>query len=365
MTLLSVGASAPGFYGHQPAKRIGWRRLAALLPQSIVVPLNGARAPSSHLDMRALTLVQRRLQDDFMGCEALWTIFVAAAWSYRYRTRLRPMPSHWGGSIEVLCSTLGHVPRLELLQQQLMHCDYRACSSNVVRLLTDILVDQADRVFLSSLRPCEFAELYAHLGMPAPQRPPSQIFEVRTGRENGRGEAYSRLRQANKESVRLGFYGCKLEKLYAMLNHNPLGDRKCLELTSDVNEALARSKPQAGLGGSRCGSILRCVAVVEFVFQDNETSADKKHVIIEKEETMQVSYILLYGQSCVEHAAERQMQLMAKPCRKLLCWLESHQEEAISLGVGLLIVSSMAHFGCSFFRLFARTGLHVLKRGLL
>ncbi|XP_016981239.1 protein mono-ADP-ribosyltransferase Parp16 [Drosophila rhopaloa] len=362
MTLLS-GASATGFYGHRPSKRISWRRLVALLPQSIVLPLN-RRTPTSYLDMRALNLVQRRLQEDFMGCEALWTIFVAAAWSHRYRTRLRPLPSHWS-TIDLVCNTLGDAPRLEALQHQLMHSDYQACSPNVVRLLTDILVDQADRVSLSSLRPCEFAELYAHLGMPTPHRPPTQIFEVRTGKGNRRGEAYARLRQEKKESVRLGFYGCKLEKLYSLLNQNSLSDGKCLELTSDVNEALAKSKPQAGLGGSRCGSILRCVAIVEFVFQDNETSADKKHVIIKEAETMQVSYLLFYGQSCYEHAVEKQMQLMAHPCRKIFNWLEGHQDEAISLGVGVLIVSSMANFGCSFFRFFARTGLHVLKRGLL
>ncbi|XP_017044384.1 protein mono-ADP-ribosyltransferase Parp16 [Drosophila ficusphila] len=362
MTLLS-GASSNRFQSQKPAKRISWRRLVALLPQSIVLPVKSGK-PNAFLDMKALNLVYRRLQEDFLGCEALWTIFVAAAWSYRYRTRLRPFLSHWS-TIDVLCNTLGEAPRLEVLQQQLRHCDYQACSSNVVRLLTDILVDQADRVSLSSLRPCEFGELYSHLGMQPPRCPPTQIFEVRMGRGNQKVEAYARLRQDNKESVRLGFFGCKLEKLYALLNHNCLTDGKCLKLTSDVNEALAKSKPQAGLGGSKCGSILRCVAIVEFVFQENETSPDKKHVIIKDAATMQISYLLIYGQSCDEHAAEKQMQLVAQPGRKLLNWLENHQDEAMSLGVGLLIVSSMAHFGCNFFCLFARTGFHVLKRGLI
>ncbi|XP_037715385.1 protein mono-ADP-ribosyltransferase Parp16 [Drosophila subpulchrella] len=362
MTVLT-GATSVGFPTTVPARRISWRRLAALLPQSIVVPFNSERGTEIP-NFKDLILLQRRLQDDFLACEALWTIFVAAAWSYRYRTRLRPLPSHWG-TIDLLCNTLGEAPRLEALQEQLMHCDYQACSPNVIRLLTDVLVDQADRVSLSSLRPCEFGELYAHLGMPTPSRPPTQIFEVRMGGENQTGEAYTRLRRYNRESVRLGFYGCKLEKLYALLNANSLNDGRFLELTSDVNEALSKSKPQAGVGGSRCGSILRCVAVVEFVFQDNETSPDKRHVIIRDAESMQVSYILLYGQSCHEHAAEKQMQLLREPARKLLNWLEQHQDEAISLGVSLLIVSSMAHFGCSFFRLFARTGFHVFKRGLL
>ncbi|XP_017078974.1 protein mono-ADP-ribosyltransferase Parp16 [Drosophila eugracilis] len=352
MTLLT-GATSVGFQSHRPAKLINWRRLAALLPQ----PNSGSS------NLKELNQVQRRLQDDFLGCEALWTIFMAATWSYRYRTRLRPLPSRWN-SIDLLCNTVGNTPRLDVLQEQLMHGDYQACSPKVVRLLTDVLVDQADLVSLSTLRPCEFEELYAHLGMPAPKQRPTQIFEVRMGRGNQKSEAYARLRQQNKESVRLGFYGCKLEKLYALLNSNTLTNGRRLELTSDVNEALARSKPQAGLGGSRCGSILRCVVVVEFVFQDNETSPDKRHVIIKDADTMQVSYILFYGQTCSEHAAERQM-LQMQPARKLLNWLESHQDEAISLGVSLMIVSSLAHFGCSFFQIFARNGLHVLKRGLL
>jgi len=359
MTLLS-GANSVGYPSQMPAKRISWRRLVALLPHSIGLSL---KPVTPHL--RDLHLVQRRLQDDFLGCEALWTIFMAAAWSYRYRTRLRPFPSHWN-TIDLVFNTLGDAPRLEVLQQQLMHCDYQACSPNVVRLLTDILVDQADRVSLSSLRPCEFQELYAHLGMSPPKQPPTQIFEVRTGKGNEKGEAYASLRQENKESVRLGFYGCKLEKVYALLNsQNSLDNGKYLELTCDINEALARSKPQAGVGGSRCGSILRCVAVVEFVFQDNETSRDKKQVIIKDANTMQVSYLLLYGQSCNEYAMERQIKLMAEPARELLNWLERYHKKAISLGVGLLIVSSMAHFGSTFFRLLARTGFYVFKRGIL
>ncbi|KAH8234362.1 hypothetical protein KR038_008577 [Drosophila bunnanda] len=336
-------------------KRIGWRRLLTLALESRQDPV----------DLKALYLVQERLQQDLLGCEAQLSIFAAAAMSYRYRSRLRPFPQQWP-SIDHLCHTLSDVPPLSILNHELMHCDYMSCSPNVSRLLTDVLVEQGDRVSLSSLRPCEFPELYAHLGMPAPQRTPTQIFEVRLGKGNAKAEAYFRLRRNNKESVRLGFYGCKLEKMYSLLNDQYLTDGKCIELTSNVNEALARSKPQAVLGGSRCGSILRCVAVVEFVFRDNETSPDKQHVLIREAETMQISYLMLYGQSCQEREAEVQMELERKQTGlKLPYWLGGFEQGTISLSVGLLIVSSMSNYGFNFFRLLAHVGLHVLKRGVM
>ncbi|XP_017024446.1 protein mono-ADP-ribosyltransferase Parp16 [Drosophila kikkawai] len=355
MTILMVQPRCKG-----SVKRISWRRLQMLLPHSLSL-----ESMPNPVDLKALYLIHERLQQDLLGCEALMSIFAAATMSYRYRSRLKPFPQHWA-SIDHLCHTLSDVPPLCILNHELMHCNYSSCSPNVCRLLTDVLVEQGDRVSLSSLRPCEFPELYAHLGMPAPQRAPTQIFQVRMGRGNARAEAYFRLRRNHMESVRLGFYGCKLEKMYSLLNDQYLLDGKCLELTSNVNEALARSKPQAGLGGSRCGSILRCVAVVEFVFRDNETSPDKKHVLIREAETMQISYLMLYGQSCQEREAEMQMELERKQSGlKLANWIGGFEQGAISLGVGLLIVSSMSHYGFNFFRLLAHAGLHVLKRGVL
>ncbi|KAH8284744.1 hypothetical protein KR054_000505 [Drosophila jambulina] len=345
---------------NKSVKRIGWRRLLTLLPHSMALE---SMPDPAHL--KALRLVQERLQQDLQGCEALLSIFAAAAMSYRYRSRLRPFPQHWP-SIDHLCHTLSDVPPLSILNLSLKHCDYTSCPSHVCRLLTNVLVEQGDRVSLSSLRPCEFPELYAHLGMPTPQQSPTQIFEVRLGKGNAKAETYFRLRRSSKESVRLGFHGCKLEKMYSLLNDQYLSDGKCLELTSNVNEALARSKPQAGLGGSLCGSILRCVAVVEFVFRDNETSPDMQHVLIREPETMQISYLMLYGQSCQEREAEVQMELERNPPGfKLPNWIGGLEKGAISLGIGLLIVSSMSRYGFNFFRLLAHAGLHVLKRGVM
>ncbi|KAH8269406.1 hypothetical protein KR018_002502, partial [Drosophila ironensis] len=354
------GGSATKIHSHLPSKQAGWRRFSTVLPHTVFMPL--AVTAATPLDLNSLYTVQRRLQDDLLGCEAMWTIFVAASMSYRYRTRLRPFP-RCCQSIDHICQTLGEIPRLEFLHQQLLLCDYRGCTPKVIRLLSEVLVEQGKRVSLSSLRTCEFAELYSNLGMPTPARQPTQIFEVRTGHQNRRAETYKLLRKQNKEAVRLGFYGCQLEKLYALLNDDQLPEVEDLELTSDVNEALANSKAQAGLGGSRCGSILRCVAVVEFVFMGNETSPDKKHVIVSQPETMQVSYLMIYGQSCDDYEAE--MRLLPQSGRKLMNWIGNFEQDALSLGISLLIVSSVSHFGGSFFRLFARTGFHILKRGLM
>ncbi|KAH8401694.1 hypothetical protein KR009_007396 [Drosophila setifemur] len=344
---------------NQSRKLLSWRRFVLVMPQSIVLPNAPEGLIPSPEDMNSLYLVQSRLQEDLLGCEAMWTLFVTAALSYRFESRLRPFPRSCS-NIDRVWQVVEDVPRIEILHQQLMHCDYNSCTSSVIGLLSEVLVDQGDRVFLSSLRTCEFQDLYSHLGMPPPRRQPTQVFEIRTGRGNSRANAYAHLRKQNKGSVRMGFLGCQLETLYALLNDDPLPEGESLELTSDVNEALDNTRAQAGVGGSRCGSILRCVAMVEFVLQGNETSADKKHVLVRDGETMQVTYLMLYGQSCKEHEAE--MELKVQPVGKLIRKIDDYE---LSLGISLLIVSSMAHFGSGFFRHFAQTGFHILKRGLL
>lgn len=63
---------------------------------------------------------------DLCGCEFKWTLFVAAANSYKFDSLLKPLPGQYLGgnvlNIERLRETIDKVPRFNDLLHQLMDC---------------------------------------------------------------------------------------------------------------------------------------------------------------------------------------------------------------------------------------------------
>lgn len=63
---------------------------------------------------------------DLAACEFKWTIFVAAARSYKYDSLLKPFPGHFAENntldIDRLRATIDKVPRFNDLLHQLMDC---------------------------------------------------------------------------------------------------------------------------------------------------------------------------------------------------------------------------------------------------
>ncbi|XP_030386999.1 protein mono-ADP-ribosyltransferase PARP16 [Scaptodrosophila lebanonensis] len=318
--------------------------------------------------LQRLYQVQAHLQSDLLACDARWSLFVAAVTSYKFESLVLPFPKEFLNeqqrpNINKVYDIIGDVPRLEVVEQRLLHCNYGPCRPDVMKLLHSVLVKHGERVALNSLSQCQFESLFAYLRVAPPRQMPSQILEVTPSPKSAHTKAYARL--CRQHPVKLAYYGGKLEHFYGLLTADRLPEGKPLVLTSDVNEALKRSPPGAGWGGSRCGSLLRCVAIVELVCApkyvvleaDEQGVRDGRRVLVNNASCIQISYILIYGQSCRQFEAQ-------KPCRQLLNWAEANKY-AISLGVYLMILSFTSSCGRGFFRSFARTSLNVFKRGLL
>ncbi|XP_068146270.1 protein mono-ADP-ribosyltransferase Parp16 [Drosophila tropicalis] len=311
---------------------------------------------------KMLQQVFKRLQSDLLACDAQWTLFVAAAHSYLYERLVLPFPKDFVTNtrklkIELICETIAEVPRLEYVLEQLNLGLSKCFSTQAVKLLHTVLVKHRDRMALSTLRPCEFSELYEHLQMPAPKNSPTQIFEVMAS-----GKDYAQLRASHSYPVRLGFYGGKLDELYTILIAGTVpNEHEPLMLTTDIDEALAMSPAAAGWGGSRCGSVLRSVAVVEFINMPPHVTVvkDNRHVLIKSSSCMQISYLLIYGQSC--DAYERSME---QPYKRLLRWAEANQD-VLLMSLCVLGLSIVSRTGGGYLRSFAETGFHFFKRNLL
>lgn len=320
--------------------------------------------------LRQLYQVQDRLRSDLLACDVRFSLFVAAANSYRYEKLLRPFPKEFldgnqRPNIGAIFQVVADIDRLEVLLEQLSKGNFHCYHKDVLNLLYVVLVRHGERFALSTLRPCEFEDLYAHLKTVAPQVQPTQIFEVTPSLKCTHTKVYTRLRE--QYPVRIGFYGARVEQLYAMLTVGSLPVNTCLELTSDVDEALRRSPQTPGWGGSRCGALLRCVAVVEYVVKPAFVNVEPngRYVSITDANCIQISYLMFFGQSFEKKRSARVRQpKLSINLTESLKWMEGNKY-ALSVGMYLMLMSLTTPSGRGIMHRFACYGFYVLRKAFL
>ncbi|KAH8299608.1 hypothetical protein KR044_003502, partial [Drosophila immigrans] len=320
--------------------------------------------------VKQLYQIQKHLETDLLACDARLSLFVAAANSYRYESLLRPFPEEFldgkgRPNINAIFDVIADFDRLETILQQILNGHYRSCQKNVLKLLHAVLVKHGEHVALSTLHPGEFQDLYSHLKIPAPSTSPTQIFEVTPSLKCAHTKAYTTLRE--QYPVKIGFYGGKLEELYAMLTVGCLPMNEPIRLFCKVDDALNQSQCGTSWGASRCGAMLSCVAVVEFavvpslVIKDD----DRRHVIVHDADCIQISYLLFFGKSFTQY--ENALSLQTKvhvDWSATLRWLAS-KKYTISLGVYLMILSMSLSSGRGVLYRLATSGIYVIKKSLL
>ncbi|KAL7737647.1 hypothetical protein ACLKA6_007755 [Drosophila palustris] len=333
----------------------------ALLPFADVSPTVGQ-----------LFQIQKHLQTDLLACDARLSLFVAAANSYRYESLLRPFPEEFldrdrRPDINAIFDVIADFDRLEVTLHQILTGNYSSSHKNVLKLLHAVLVKHAEFVALSTLQPCEFDDLYAHLKIPAPSSAaPTQIFEVTPSLKCAHTKAYTALRE--QYPVRMGFYGGNLEELYAMLTLGCLPLNEPIKLASNVDEALAQSQYGNSWGASRCGAMLNCVAVVEYLVVPSQVTvegADRQHVIVRDANCIQISYLLFFGKSFTQYESALMLRpKMSIDWNQTIKWLETNKY-AISLGVYLMILSMSLSDGRGILYRLATSGMYTIRKGFL
>ncbi|KNC20927.1 hypothetical protein FF38_00292 [Lucilia cuprina] len=291
---------------------------------------------------KAQTL-QYALETDLVACDAKWTLFVAAALSYRYDSVLKPFPPQFsaeqtGCKIDILMSVINDTPKLRVILQNLMEQNYTEINREVTDLLYWVLIEMRE----PALRLVEGEELYSLLTSideKALKFKPTHVFEVQalTGFHS---EVAFRNRTLNLP-LKLAFMGNKFDNYFNILQNGftqyPENNKNYLELTTDLKKSLQHSPNCAAWGASQCGSIIACTAICEFALDAEMDSIipDKQskscvNIQLRNLENIRVRYLIFYG---------KRFPRRHLPKRRFLSWIFHHKYSLSLISYMLFLLS--------------------------
>lgn len=100
--------------------------------------------------IEALKLI---LEKDLNACDIKWTMFVCAAQSYRYDSRLKPFPPKYASDelndIDGIINTIINVPSFNILLNYIRKRDYANLNLDVIDLVYWVLIILRDPILKS------------------------------------------------------------------------------------------------------------------------------------------------------------------------------------------------------------------------
>ncbi|XP_026319779.1 mono [ADP-ribose] polymerase PARP16 [Hyposmocoma kahamanoa] len=321
------------------------------------------------------------LEKDFKAADIKWSLFVAAAFSFRYESCLRPFPPAFLKNgikdMDELLSIITDVPALDLVLQQLDNLDNLAHISDILDLLFYVLVRLKEPILRTM--PPESHEVIlncAHSYHPAPK--PQYVFQVISSVKSTSEAKWKEL--AKHHSVFFAYHGNRLENFYTILNFglqqhlNKINKNAVLGngvyLSSELNVSLPHSHGGFGWGASCIGGHLSCVAMCEVIdapdginyqrthhndgdgvfgeektpkFLHEETAGDNPtnqlipHYLVSNCDLVRVRYLLVYAKQPTS------MRFTTPSINRndggLRQWLSRHKLFSILLGYGLMLAT--------------------------
>lgn len=286
--------------------------------------------------------LQYALESDLLACDAKWTLFVSAAFSYRFDAVLQPFPPQFvteqsGYDIDFLMSVIKDTPNLRVVLQNLMEQSYTEPPSEVLNLLNWVLIELRE----PALRLVEGEELDALLHS-IDEKPikikPTHVFEV-----NALTGYHSQLAFQQRTlnlPLKLAFMSNKLDTYFSILQNGfaPLiGDKNPLLLTTDLLTSLQQSPYCAAWGASQCGSVISCTSICEFALntEDDQIIANKNDkscvdIHLNNPQNMRLRYLIFYG---------RRLPRSLLPKRRFFSWISNYKFSFSFLSYMLLLVS--------------------------
>lgn len=291
------------------------------------------------------------LETDLIACDAKWTLFVAAALSYRYDTQLKPFPPRFaseqtGYNIDALVSIINDTPKLRVVLQNIIDQNYDEFDTDVLDLLHWVLVIMRDPM-LRTVDEAEFNGILATVEQKIVPTRPTHVFEVCSAL-NSKSEDKFRNEKAAFET-KLTFYPNKLDSYFSLLHlgfpliptlnateSSPL-PIESLRLCTELADCIERSPSGAGWGASMCGSMISCVALCQYV--DNPIHVKKEsahnspveHILITKNNMVRVRYLLFYGSRFPDENSTKSI---------MLSWISRHKY-ALSLFCYTMLLTSI------------------------
>lgn len=260
-------------------------------------------------------VLKKRLSEDFLATDLRWSFFIAALYSYRFETVLKPFPPQFLNEngekdMKKLERVVDKVPKLNQLESS---------NGEVQDLLTWVTDTKNFSIVKTELS--KFEEIQAMTkdsGVSAVK--PNFVFEV----------TYSQAADAKFQDLRKGrellyaYHGSRLENFHSILHHglashmNKVGVfGEGTYLSSELSVSLHYSPMGRSWERSSLGDKLSCVAVCEMIdhpsvkcqVKDNnnrsragDSMAGKvpdKYYVVQNNEVIRVKYLLVYCQKSV------------------------------------------------------------------
>ncbi|XP_063548663.1 protein mono-ADP-ribosyltransferase PARP16 [Cydia strobilella] len=313
------------------------------------------------------------LEKDFKACDIKWSLFVAAAFSFRYESCLRPFPpaflKNGVKDMDELLSVVSDVPALDLVLEQLINLEDLSKVSDIIHLLFYVLVRLKEPA-LKTLQPDSYDQILSYVDSIEAAPRPQYIFQVLSTSKSNAEQKWKDL--AKNHNILYAYHGSHLENFYSMLSFSVQQhlNKQCtmvgngLYLTSELSASLPYSRGGFGWGASCIGGHISCVALCELIdapeginYQKPSSNegysgdtgragydrhtADRRpaaHYIVTNSDLIRVRYILVYA---------KQPTLMRFPTtsgnrhneRGLCQWVSRHKLFSILLGYGLMLAT--------------------------
>ncbi|KAE8751629.1 hypothetical protein FOCC_FOCC001477 [Frankliniella occidentalis] len=305
---------------------------AAEAPSSGTVSATTAAAPT--LQDKRLALADC-IRADLFAADLRWSLFVAAAQSFKYDTVLRPFPPQFGSAdvkeIDRLREVMTQMPAfptlLSLLENPSTDCSDRG---QLIDLLYWVLIVQDDPG-VRTLSKEEVDQVLAQA--PGGKLPrPHFIFAIGPKKFTEKQKRFSELSKNFKTFF--GYHGSRIDNFYSIICHG---------LISTL------SKASCGWGASIIGSGLSCMALCEIlehpdvIYEKSDTETQKtaedsqfgpvpqKYILVRNSDLVQIRYLLVDGKN--PHSLTCHKEANAS----MIGWFCKHKMFTLMLGYVLLL----------------------------
>ncbi|XP_059165656.1 protein mono-ADP-ribosyltransferase PARP16-like [Physella acuta] len=267
-------------------------------------------------------LVATQLQNEILGCDMLWSLFVAAARSYRFTSILHPFPPMYSTNNEEeknmfgLKDAISRVPALSPNSEFLLNMD-----KDSQKLLSWVLQTKHFKLKLCD-KENGFKTIKELTGQVMDTSEPNYIFEVIPSEE--RDNKFKLLQGSSKTFY--AYHGSRLDNFYSIL-HNGLNAHlnkvsvfgEGTYLSSELSVSLIYSPTGEGWRSSALGVKLSCVAVCQMIdhpsvkCQIKEGTATQqkqrarasritddvpeKYYVVQNNDVIRVKYLLVYREN--------------------------------------------------------------------
>ncbi|KAK7009309.1 mono [ADP-ribose] polymerase PARP16 [Biomphalaria glabrata] len=296
------------------------------------------------------------LNCDLYACDLLWSLFVAAAKSYRFNSILHPFPPMYSSdtveekNIPALRDVISRVPAL-LSNSNFDHILSKDCKE----LLSWVLTTKHFSLKLCDKESC-FQTIKELTGQVMSTTQPDFVFEVVYSLEKER--KFEQLKGSRKTFF--AYHGSRLDNFYSIL-HNGLNSYlnkvgmfgEGTYLSSELSVSLIYSPNGEGWRNSCVGAKLSCVAVCEMIddasvkcqIKKGSTSEQKqrakasnitedvpeKYYVVQNDDVIRVKYLLIYKLDTVSPVSTRSQTAMS--------WLQEYKFPLLMLAYFILLAA--------------------------